>query len=343
MLQFPASSNTVIAVGGTTLTKDSGNSRGWTETVWSGGGNGCSAYFPQHPWQAPHVASSVCSTRSVADVSAVSDPSTGVAVYNGGLWTIAGGTSVATPIIAAMYGANGVSPAPSASFLYSNISNFNDVILGITDKCNPPSSLCRAKIGFDGPTGLGTPKGAKALNGDATSAPSTTPSSQPSGPTQLPTLAPSVATMTPSSQPTTPTTTPTIVPSFSPTQVSYVYIGCYGDRGGPLRALNVSLGSTTSVTACHNLAKKAKYKYFALQYGSECRASASIYKAIRYGTCGLGCLGAKPNCNCNKPCPNGSKEKCGGSLANSVYAVGDVFPAIPTRTPSSAPSLSPST
>src|ERR1051325_8315376 len=41
--QYPATSQYVTAVGGTSLSKAS-NPRGWTETAWSGAGSGCSAF-----------------------------------------------------------------------------------------------------------------------------------------------------------------------------------------------------------------------------------------------------------------------------------------------------------
>jgi subtilase family serine protease len=42
-VEYPAASQYVTAVGGTTLTQAS-NSRGWSETAWSGAGSGCWAY-----------------------------------------------------------------------------------------------------------------------------------------------------------------------------------------------------------------------------------------------------------------------------------------------------------
>src|SRR6266508_4255305 len=102
-LSFPASSQYVTAVGGTRLTRSS-NARGWTESVWSGTGSGCSRVFPKPSWQTDGG----CPGRTVADVSAVADPATGVAMYHtfgvrGGPWFKAGGTSVSAPIIAGVY------------------------------------------------------------------------------------------------------------------------------------------------------------------------------------------------------------------------------------------------
>src|SRR5438552_380289 len=76
-VQFPAAYNTVVAVGGTTLSRAK-NARGWTESAWSGSGSGCSQYISKPTWQKD----TGCQQRTVADVSAVADPDKGVAVYN---------------------------------------------------------------------------------------------------------------------------------------------------------------------------------------------------------------------------------------------------------------------
>src|SRR6266516_5425130 len=76
-VQAPAAYNTVVAVGGTTL-KTAAGTRGWTETAWSGAGSGCSSQISKPLWQTD----AGCSRRTVADVSAVADPNTGVAVYD---------------------------------------------------------------------------------------------------------------------------------------------------------------------------------------------------------------------------------------------------------------------
>src|SRR5207237_6118977 len=79
-VEYPAASPFVTAVGGTTL-RTASNARGWTETAWSGAGSGCSAYVAK-PGVPPWQTDTGCSRRTVADVSAVADPSTGVAVYD---------------------------------------------------------------------------------------------------------------------------------------------------------------------------------------------------------------------------------------------------------------------
>ncbi|MGW9032360.1 S53 family peptidase [Streptomyces sp. NPDC055722] len=179
-VSWPASSPYVTAVGGTSLSKAS-NSRGWTETAWSGSGSGCSAYEAKPSWQHD----SGCAKRTVADVSAVADPNTGVAVYDtynncggGSLcdtelqlglaqgadgWVQVGGTSASSPIIASVYAlAGNTSQVVNGSYPYSHTSALNDVTSGSNGFCGG-SYLCTAGPGYDGPTGLGTPKGTGAF------------------------------------------------------------------------------------------------------------------------------------------------------------------------------------
>ncbi|HEY7349719.1 MAG TPA: S53 family peptidase [Ktedonobacterales bacterium] len=160
-VEFPAASRYVTAVGGTHLVHAS-NSRGWTETVWSGAGSGCSRYVPKPTWQ--NGLTGNCARRAVADVSAVADPNTGVDVYDTfgvGGWLVFGGTSVAAPIIASFYGlAGNGSIINNASFAYSHASSFFDVTSGSNGNCSRRNRvLCTAGVGWDGPTGLGTPNG----------------------------------------------------------------------------------------------------------------------------------------------------------------------------------------
>lgn len=172
---YPASSPNVTAVGGTSLSR-ADNTRGWSETAWSGAGSGCTPYEPQPAWQAANpTISSVCANRATADVAAVADPSTGISYYdtskptgwNPG-WGVVGGTSLASPIIAAVYALAGNAASTIAgSYPYihtttHNKANLNDVTAGTNGKCGG-SALCTAQAGWDGPTGLGTPNGTGAF------------------------------------------------------------------------------------------------------------------------------------------------------------------------------------
>ena len=105
-----------------------------------------------------------CAKRVVADVSAVANPNTGVAVYdtfNTSGWLVFGGTSVASPIVASVYAlAGNESLTLYGDYPYTNSTSLNDILVGSnsTSGCSP-SYLCTAGPGFDGPTGLGTPNG----------------------------------------------------------------------------------------------------------------------------------------------------------------------------------------
>jgi subtilase family serine protease len=157
-VEFPAASRYVTAVGGTTLTGSL--TTNWNQIAWSGAGSGCSAYESKPSWQTD----TGCSRRTVADVSADADPNTGVAVYdtyNTSGWLVFGGTSVASPIVASVYALAG-NPVSYGSFPYSHTESLLDVTSGSNGSCGG-SYLCTAVVGYDGPTGLGTPNGILAF------------------------------------------------------------------------------------------------------------------------------------------------------------------------------------
>lgn len=172
---FPADSPDVVGVGGTSLTE---KKEVWRSTVWDEGGSGCSEIFAAPAWQSavPDFASTGCgSERSVADVAAIGNPNTGVDVYDSTPegtgqptgWTVFGGTSVASPIIAAEFalagGANGA--AFPAATLYAHLGegeDLYDVVSGSNGSCGAATS-CQAAVGYDGPTGVGSPIGLGAF------------------------------------------------------------------------------------------------------------------------------------------------------------------------------------
>ena len=169
-VQAPAAFNTVTAVGGTTLNLNANDTRA-SETVWSGAGSGCSAYITKPSWQ--HDAA--CARRTVADVAADADPSTGVAVYDsygstgGANWYVFGGTSVAAPIIGAVYALSGnTSGVPAALAYAAPVGSLYDVTSGSNGRCvhghtTTGAYLCTGEVGYDGPTGNGTPIGTGAF------------------------------------------------------------------------------------------------------------------------------------------------------------------------------------
>jgi subtilase family serine protease len=128
--------------------------------VWSGAGSGCSAYIAKPSWQTDLN----CARRTVADISAVADPNTGVAVYDTfrlhpGGWLVFGGTSVAAPLIGGVYALSGnASSIIYGSSSYSHLGSIFDVLSGSNGSCGG-SYLCTGTAGYDGPTGNGTPNG----------------------------------------------------------------------------------------------------------------------------------------------------------------------------------------
>ncbi|MGH2831266.1 MAG: S8 family serine peptidase [Solirubrobacteraceae bacterium] len=210
---YPASSPNVVAVGGTKLALSS-NDRWQSETTWNedpgpeggdrgAGGGGCSISFAAKPWQqaVPDWSEVGCEDRrAVSDISADADPYTGVAVFDSNHytyeengrkltsvpgWVPIGGTSVASPIIAAIFAlAGGAHAAYPAQTLYAHLGSrsLHDVTGGGNGKCDgaylscsgsmsPLSQfdcgqdawICNAASGYDGPTGVGTPNGLDAF------------------------------------------------------------------------------------------------------------------------------------------------------------------------------------
>ncbi len=157
-VEYPAASQYVVGVGGTTLHLNANNTYA-SESAWVDGGSGCSKYEPKPSWQKD----TGCSHHTVADVSADADPNTGAAVYDTygySGWYQVGGTSLSSPLIAAVFALSGNTSSPSAP--YANAGQLHDVTSGSNGSCSG-SYLCTAGPGYDGPTGLGTPNGLGAF------------------------------------------------------------------------------------------------------------------------------------------------------------------------------------
>jgi hypothetical protein len=151
---YPSTSPNVIAVGGTSLLHST-NTRGFYERAWSDAGSSCSNVFAKPAWQ---TRVPTCKGRMAADVSAVADPNTGVAVYNAtyGGWIVVGGTSAATPLVAGIFARYGLG-AVGSHYAYAHPLQFYDVHSGRNGACT--TALCVSVLGWDGPTGMGTPNG----------------------------------------------------------------------------------------------------------------------------------------------------------------------------------------
>jgi subtilase family serine protease len=133
--EYPSSSPNVISVGGTTLNYSSGAFV--SETGWSSGGGGCSAYETATSAQSTfnQYAQVNCGgKRATPDVALDADPNSGVSVYDSvpysgqSGWFVVGGTSASTPMWAAASADAGV--VVDAQYVYGNAINFRDIISG---------------------------------------------------------------------------------------------------------------------------------------------------------------------------------------------------------------------
>ncbi len=161
---FPAALAGVTAAGGTTLEPASASGtqsiRGFTETAWSGTGSGCNQGASKPSYQTD----TGCTGRSYSDISADADPATGMQVYDSNSpyngWAVVGGTSEASPLIAAYYALVGAA-SDGPSWAYSNAALLNDPSSGSNGSCSATISyICNAGPGYDGPTGVGSISGA---------------------------------------------------------------------------------------------------------------------------------------------------------------------------------------
>jgi subtilase family serine protease len=151
--EYPSASPNVISVGGTTL-----NFSGSTlvsETGWSSGGGGCSAYETANAAQAAfgQYGQAGCNgKRATPDVSLDADPASGVSVYDTtnyqgqSGWFRVGGTSASSPMWAARSAAAGV--VVNSAYVYGNSITYRDIISG--------NNGANALQGYDLVTGRGS-------------------------------------------------------------------------------------------------------------------------------------------------------------------------------------------
>ena len=152
-VDFPASYQNTVAVGGTTLTS------GQPETGWhdrgfgaylgdgSGGGESIERPLPAYQLNAQR--------RLVPDLAADADPESGLRVYASG-WTTAGGTSLSAPLLAGMLAA-ALSSQPGHPGLGNILPSLYASAHGLTDVVSGHNGLFTAHPGYDQVTGLGTP------------------------------------------------------------------------------------------------------------------------------------------------------------------------------------------
>jgi subtilase family serine protease len=163
---YPAESPYVLAVGGTSLTHDSGYN--WSgETGWSSGGGGASSYESTPSYQSglgyPH--------RANPDVAYNADPNTGFAVYDsyGGYgWAQYGGTSAGAPQWSALLAITNQGRVAAGKTVLDGTSQTLPAIYAMTtgttgteqlnDVTSGSNGVGTARPGYDLVTGKGTPR-----------------------------------------------------------------------------------------------------------------------------------------------------------------------------------------
>lgn len=168
---FPNDSPWVTSVGGTSLHR-AGQS--FSESAWNSSGGGFSAFYSTPSYQQglpASVQNLMQKRRGLPDVAGNADPSTGLAMYEAGSWSTAGGTSASTPMWAAIIAiANQMAGHPlgfinpalykvAASARY--LQDFHDVLIG-NNSVNQVEGY-NAVSGWDAITGLGSPNAVNLL------------------------------------------------------------------------------------------------------------------------------------------------------------------------------------
>ena len=156
--QYPSASPNLISVGGTTL--NFSGSTFTSESGWSGGGGGCSAYETANPAQSSfseYGQANCGGMRATPDVSLDADPASGVSVYdttsyNGQTgWFVVGGTSASSPMWAARSAVSG--QAVNARYVYANNITFRDITVGNNGaSCLVGYDLCTGRGSWTGTT-----------------------------------------------------------------------------------------------------------------------------------------------------------------------------------------------
>ncbi len=164
--QYPAVSPNVIAVGGTSFSRNAKTGAFEKEFAWQSSGVGPSSEESRPSYQSV-ISKTVGSARGVPDVSALADPMNSVWVYvsDQGGWGAVGGTSAASPTWAGIVnraGSFAQTTNAELTTIYDDLSvatnyeaDFNDIKLGY---CSIYNEYAGVK-GWDFCTGVGSPKG----------------------------------------------------------------------------------------------------------------------------------------------------------------------------------------
>jgi kumamolisin len=179
-VSYPAASPNVIGVGGTTFSF--GGSLPGEATVFQGelpwnddfaglGTGGGPSALESRPAYQNGIAAIVESSRGTPDLAALADPSTGVWIFSTstcGGWCIAGGTSLATPVVAGIFNAGGLFASSSAAALATvytqphralHLTEIDTGACGIADQYNPSYMERVTHLSWNWCTGWGTEHG----------------------------------------------------------------------------------------------------------------------------------------------------------------------------------------
>ncbi len=161
----PSAFGSVVSVGGTVLAKSGSK---YKEVVWTGTGAGCASGVTKPSWQ--HDPG--CTYRTANDVAAVASDVAEYDSYGYADWMTAGGTSVATPLIAGIYGLAGNASSQDAGKKFWTLTkqqrkkDLRVISEGSDGGCGG-SYLCTAGTGqyqtYSGPSGWGSPNGIGAF------------------------------------------------------------------------------------------------------------------------------------------------------------------------------------
>src|SRR5579884_3152247 len=173
-VDFPASSPHVLACGGTRLEAAQGAIT--RETVWNDGpdggatGGGVSERFGLPDWQAgasvpPAANPGGAVGRGVPDVAGNADPETGYQVLIDGEPGVIGGTSAVAPLWAGLVARLNQQLAKPVGFLNPLLYGPLAAAGALHDITSGNNGAYAARIGWDACTGLGSPDGAKILQG----------------------------------------------------------------------------------------------------------------------------------------------------------------------------------
>jgi subtilase family serine protease len=172
---FPTDDPWVTSVGGTSLQRSGVH---FSESAWNQSGGGFSAFFSQPSYQQAlpaTVQSLMQHRRGVPDVAGDANPSTGLAIYDKGHWSTAGGTSASAPLWAALVAIANQMAGHPLGFLNPALyklegtahyqQDFHDITIG-----NNSANIGTAQVqgynavpGWDAITGLGSPNAANLL------------------------------------------------------------------------------------------------------------------------------------------------------------------------------------